>query len=82
MFWSLAIEPPPHGHPDQRVVPLPGRYPRSGQRTTLETGASYQFLAGLEFDQMALPPTGAVVLNGDYSPVRANQVGVSVRVKL
>jgi len=32
----------------------------------LEISLSYQFLwfAGLEFDQMALPPTGNVVLDG------------------
>jgi long-chain fatty acid transport protein len=49
----------------------------------LEISASYQFLwfAGLEFDRVALPPTGAVVLNGHYDPSWANQAGVSVRVK-
>ncbi len=49
----------------------------------LEISLSYQFLwfAGLEFDDVALPPVGSVVLNGDYDPAWANQAGVSVRVK-
>ncbi len=49
----------------------------------LELGVSYQFLwfAGLDFDQVALPPTGSVVLNGDYDPNYANQVGVTLSVK-
>jgi hypothetical protein len=48
----------------------------------LEISASYRFLAAVELDQVALPPTGAVVLNGDYSPAWANQAGVGMRVKL
>ncbi len=49
----------------------------------LEISASYQFLwfANLEFDEVALPPTGDVVLNGEYDPSWANQAGVSVRVE-
>jgi len=49
----------------------------------LEISLSYQFLwfGGLEFDQVALPPSGDVVLDGDYDPGYANQAGVSLRVK-
>ena len=49
----------------------------------LEISASYQFLwlAGLDFDHVALPPSGAVVLDGDYDPAYVNQAGVSLRVK-
>jgi long-chain fatty acid transport protein len=52
-------------------------------RDYVELSASYQYLrfAGLEFDRVALPPTGAVVLNGDYDPARVQQGGISVRVK-
>jgi hypothetical protein len=30
---------------------------------------------------VALPPSDTVVLNGDYDPSFANQVGLNVRVK-
>ncbi len=52
-------------------------------RDYLEISASYQLLwfNDLEFNQVALPPSGAVVLSGDYNPAFANQAGISLRVK-
>jgi long-subunit fatty acid transport protein len=49
----------------------------------LELSLSYQFLwfANLDFDDVALPPSNAVVLNGGYGPAFANQAGFSVDVK-
>lgn len=49
----------------------------------LEISVSYQFLwfADLEFDQVPLPPTNAVVLDGDFDPAWANQAGVTLRVR-
>ena len=49
----------------------------------VELSAGYQFLwfGGLEFDDVALPPSGAVVLDGEYDPDWAHQAGVSLRVR-
>lgn len=48
----------------------------------LEISVSYQYLwfAGLEFDHVALPPAGAVVLDGDFDPSHAHQTGLSLSV--
>ena len=49
----------------------------------LELSLGYQFLwfPGLDFDGVALPPSGDVVLDGDLDPAHANQAGVGVRVR-
>jgi long-chain fatty acid transport protein len=51
-------------------------------REYVEISASYQFLwfPDLEFDHVALPGTGNVVLNGEYDPASVNQLGLSLRV--
>jgi long-chain fatty acid transport protein len=52
-------------------------------RDYVEMGVSYQFLwfEGIEFDSVALPPSGNVGLDGDYDPNWVHFAGVSVRVK-
>jgi long-chain fatty acid transport protein len=52
-------------------------------RDYVELSASYQFLwfGDLSFNQVALPPSNSVVLDGSYDPAWANQAGVSVRVR-
>ena len=35
----------------------------------------------MQIDNVALPPTGNVVLNGKYDPAYANIVGIDLRVK-
>jgi long-chain fatty acid transport protein len=49
----------------------------------VELSVSYQFLwlGQLSIGQVSLPPSGTVVLDGDYSPALAHQAGVNVRVK-
>jgi long-chain fatty acid transport protein len=49
----------------------------------LEFALSYTFLwfGDMEFDNVALPPSNNVVLNGEYKPAYANIVGVNLRVK-
>jgi long-subunit fatty acid transport protein len=49
----------------------------------LEISVGYQFLwfGDLEFDQVALPPSNQVVLDGRYDPAWAQQASLSLRVR-
>ncbi len=49
----------------------------------VEIGVSYTFewFGDMQIDNVALPPSNTVVLNGKYDPAYANIVGVSLKVK-
>jgi long-chain fatty acid transport protein len=49
----------------------------------VEIGLSYTFewFGDMQIDNVPLPPSGAVVLDGKYDPAYANIVGISLKVK-